>query len=205
MDFVSLLFYFIIIIPSAILHEYAHGWMADQLGDSTARYAGRLTLNPRAHIDLWGTLLMPLFLFVLTRGSFLFAYAKPVPYNPYNLKNQKWGPVMVAVAGPMANFLLAILFGLVIRFFPNLSINIFLYVIVYANVLLGVFNLVPIPPLDGSKVLYAVLPDSMNNFKLNLERYSLFILLAFIMVGFDFIIPIINGVTSLIVGKNVLF
>ena len=82
MDPLSLVFYFIIIIPSAIIHEYAHGFMADKLGDPTARYAGRLTLNPKAHIDLWGTLLMPVLLFLATGGRFLFAYAKPVPYNP---------------------------------------------------------------------------------------------------------------------------
>jgi len=200
MDFVSLLFYFVVIVPSAILHEYAHGWMADRLGDSTARYAGRLTLDPRAHIDLWGTLLMPLMLFVLTQGRFLFAYAKPVPYNPYNLKDQKWGPVYVAIAGPISNFLLAALFGLAIRLMPGSAMSLFFYIIVYANVLLGVFNLVPIPPLDGSKILLAVLPDSMRNLKMNLERYGWFILMAFIFVGFELISPIIQYIVGLLTG-----
>jgi Zn-dependent protease len=200
MNFISLLFYFLIIVPSAIMHEYAHGWMADRLGDSTARYAGRLTLNPRAHIDLWGTVLMPLFLFFATNGSFLFAYAKPVPYNPYNLKDQKWGPVWVALAGPASNFILAALFGLAFQFLPYSSISQFLLIIVYANVMLGVFNLVPVPPLDGSKLLYAVLPDSMNNFKMNLERYSWFILMGFILFGYNLIAPVIRYVAGLFTG-----
>ncbi|PIT88195.1 MAG: site-2 protease family protein [Candidatus Magasanikbacteria bacterium CG10_big_fil_rev_8_21_14_0_10_36_32] len=193
----NILFYFFIIIPSAIIHEYAHGWMADRLGDPTARYAGRLTLNPKAHIDLWGTILMPLLLSALSGGSFLFAYAKPVPYNPYNLKNQKWGPALVGLAGPMANFLLAAIFALIIRFInPTLVINELLFIIVYANVLLMVFNLVPIPPLDGSKILYAVLPDSMNNLKIFLERYSFILLMILIFFLFDFIAPIINTIVS---------
>lgn len=191
MDFLPLLFFLVVIIPSAIIHEYAHGWMADQLGDPTARYAGRLTLDPRAHIDKWGTILMPLFLFFLTAGRFLFAYAKPVPYNPYNLKDQKLGPVWVALAGPGSNLLLAFVFGLLVRYLPLSNLTIFLSIIVYANVLLAIFNLVPIPPLDGSKVLYAVLPDSQYQLKVALERYGFVILLAFIFFGFQFITPII--------------
>ena len=197
----QLLFFFIIIIPSAIIHEYAHGWMADQLGDPTARHAGRLTLNPIVHIDKWGTLLMPLLLFFLTAGNFLFAYAKPVPYNPYNLRNHKWGPSMVALAGPIANFLLAIAFGLVIQFLPlSINLTIFLSVIVYANVLLGVFNLVPIPPLDGSKILFAVLPDSMWKVRQTLEQYGFFILLIFIFFFFQLISPIIIYLHLLLTG-----
>ncbi len=200
MSFTNLLFYFIIIIPSSIIHEYAHGWMADQLGDPTARYAGRLTLNPKSHIDLWGTILMPLVLFFSTGGRFMFAYAKPVPYNPYNLRNQKWGPAMVGLAGPMANFLLAAAFAVVLRLMPGSVIAPFLSIIVYANVLLMVFNLVPIPPLDGSKILFAVLPDSMSNVRMFLERYGFMILLFFVFFLFDLIAPVINGVFRLLVG-----
>lgn len=205
MELLPLLFFFIVIIPSAIIHEYSHGWMADRLGDPTARYAGRLTLNPVAHIDMWGTILMPLMLFLLTKGSFLFAYAKPVPYNPYNLKDQKTGPMWVALAGPASNFLLALAFGTVIRFMPMSNMTVFLTVIVYANVLLGVFNLVPIPPLDGSKVLYAVLPDSMHNVRVILERYGFVILLFFIFFLFDILVPIISFLTGLFTGGVVLF
>lgn len=192
MELFSALFFFLIIIPSAILHEYMHGWVADRLGDPTARYAGRLTLDPRAHVDPWGTLLMPLLLFFATGGRFLFAYAKPVPYNPYNLKDQRWGPVLVAVAGPLANFALAAAFGAIIRFgfFPAELVSV-LSVIVYANVLLGVFNLVPIPPLDGSKVLFAVLPSSWYKLQVSLERYGFVILLVFIIFFFNLLSPII--------------
>ena len=201
MELTSLFFYFIIIIPSAIIHEYAHGWMADQLGDPTARYAGRLTLDPRAHIDLWGTIVMPLLLFISTGGRFLFAYAKPVPYNPYNLKNQKWGPAMVGLAGPAANLLLAAAFAIVLRLFPASAIAPFLGIIVYANVLLMVFNLVPIPPLDGSKVLYALLPNSAVGIKQFLDRYGFFILLVFVFFLFELLAPIIDGVFRLLVGS----
>lgn len=200
MDPLQLVFYFLVIIPSAIIHEYAHGAMADRLGDPTARYAGRLTLNPKAHIDLWGTLLMPLLLFFLTRGSFLFAYAKPVPYNPYNLKNHKWGPAMVALAGPAANLLLAVAFALVVRLFPTSAIAIFAYIIVYANVMLLVFNLVPIPPLDGSKILYAILPDSARGVKIFLERYSFILLMVFIFFLFELISPVIGWIMTLLIG-----
>lgn len=201
-----MIFFFIIVIPSAIIHEYAHGWMADQLGDPTARYAGRLTLDPRAHVDKWGTLLMPLLLFFMTGGRFLFAYAKPVPYNPYNLKNQKWGPTLVAIAGPMANFLLALMFGLSIQFLPlSLVLSSFLSVIVYANVLLGVFNLVPIPPLDGSKVLYALMPDSMWKVKQMLEQYGFFILMIFILFFGNLISPIIGFIFNLFTGGRGMF
>lgn len=204
-DFTILVWYFLIIIPSSIIHEYAHGWMADQLGDPTARYAGRLTMDPRAHIDLWGTILMPLILFFITMVTsgrpFLFAYAKPVPFNPYNLRNQRWGPALVGLAGPMANFLLAASFAALVRLFPDAAISEYLKVIVSANLLLMVFNLVPLPPLDGSKILFAILPDSMSQFKMTLERYGFFILIFFVFVLFRFISPIIDWLFSLLVGQ----
>lgn len=192
MDFISLLFYFVIIIPSAIIHEYAHGWMASQLGDQTAKYAGRLTVDPRAHIDMWGTILMPLGLFILTGGNFLFAYAKPVPYNPYNLRDQKWGPVWVGLAGPLANFLLAVSFALVFRALPFSASSQFFAIIVMANITLMIFNLLPIPPLDGSKLLYALLPSSAYKIRSFLDRYGFFILLFFVFFLFDLLHPLID-------------
>lgn len=197
MDFI---FYFLVIVPSAIIHEYAHGWVADMLGDPTARYAGRLTINPVAHVDLWGTILMPIFLSLATGGAFMFAYAKPVPYNPYNLKNQKWGPSMVALAGPAANLLLAIVFAIIIRVLPLSNFTSVLAVIVYANVMLTIFNLVPIPPLDGSKVLYAVLPSSAYKIKNFLDKYGFVVLLFFVFFLFELISPLINGLYRLLVG-----
>lgn len=200
MSFVSLLFYFIVVIPSAIIHEYAHGWMAYQLGDPTAKYAGRLTVDPRAHVDMWGTILMPLGLFLLTGGRFLFAYAKPVPYNPYNLRNQKWGPALVGIAGPMANFLLALCFAILTRLFSTTVFAEFFSIIVMANVVLMVFNLLPIPPLDGSKILYALLPHSAYRVSAFLDRYGFVILLFFIFFLFDLLSPIIDFIVRLLIG-----
>jgi len=204
MSFSTLLFYFLIIVPSSIIHEYAHGWMANILGDPTARYAGRLSLDPRRHIDLWGTIVMPVFLFIISGGSFLFAYAKPVPYNPYNLKNQKWGPVAVALAGPFSNLLLALAFAVAMRllpFFPQfISLAFFFSIIIYANLMLLVFNMMPIPPLDGSKLLYALLPDSAARFKMILEQYGFFFMLMLLFFFSPLITPIIQFLYNLILG-----
>jgi Zn-dependent protease len=206
MSFLPILFFFIIIIPSAIIHEYMHGWVADQLGDPTARYAGRLTLNPKSHIDPMGTIVMPLVLFFISGGSFMFAYAKPVPYNPFNLRGGKWSPAYVAIAGPLANFVLAYVFGLIIQFAPiSASLASILSIIVYANVLLGVFNLVPIPPLDGSKVLFALLPDSAWKVRQVLEKYGFMILIIFIFFFFNLISPIIRSLYLFFTGGVGLF
>jgi Zn-dependent protease len=196
-DILSMIFFVVVIILSAIVHEYSHGWVADQLGDPTARHAGRLTLNPLVHIDLFGSIILPL---IMLPTGILFAYAKPVPYNPYNLKDQKWGPSLVAVAGPLSNFLLAAVFGLVLQVMPVSAMTPFLSIIVYANVLLAVFNLLPIPPLDGSKVLFAVLPPSMTHVRVFLERYGFILLLVFIFFFFQWIIPIILFLFRLFTG-----
>ena len=198
----NLLFFFFIIIPSAIIHEYAHAWAADQLGDPTAKEAGRLTLNPRAHIDIWGTILMPILLSILSGGRFLFAYAKPVPFNPYNLRNQKHGSGLVALAGPLANLIIALIFGLIIRFSAFNQFTSLLSIIVYANILLAVFNLLPVPPLDGSKVLFAFLPSRFRHYEMVMQRYGFFILFLFIFFGFQVIFPIIFSIYKLIVGQS---
>ncbi len=201
MEVLSLVFYFLVIIPSSIIHEYAHGWMANQLGDPTARYAGRLSLDPRVHIDLFGTILLPLMLFMSSGGRFLFAYAKPVPYNPYNLRNQKWGPALVGVAGPLANLLLATSFAAIIRLTPVSAFTELLSVVVYSNVLLMVFNLVPIPPLDGSKILYALLPDRFHEVRAFLDRYGFIFLIFFMVFLFRMLDPIIHGLVRLLLGS----
>jgi len=190
---------FIVIIISIIIHEYSHAWAACQLGDNTAKYAGRLTLNPKAHVDLWGTILMPLLLFFAS--GFMFGYAKPVPYNPYNLRDQKWGPVWVAIAGPLSNFLLAFVFAVLLKYVNvgNELVLFFFQQIIRINVVLLVFNLVPIPPLDGSKVLYALLPPSANNIRIFLDRYGFMILLIFVFFLFELISPIINGLVKFLI------
>lgn len=192
MELASLAFFFIIIIPSSIIHEYMHGAVANYFGDPTAKYAGRLTLNPLVHIDTWGTLILPLMMFIFSGGRFVFAYAKPVPVNPLFLRGGKWSGILVAAAGPLSNFATAAILGAVMRLLPPSTFTMFIGFIVYANVLLGVFNLVPIPPLDGSKILFPLLPNSWDTIKMNLERYGFILLLLFIFgVGFQWLLPII--------------
>jgi Zn-dependent protease len=151
----------VVLILSIVLHELAHGYAANWLGDPTARLAGRLTLNPIRHIDPLGSIIIPTLLF-LTKAPFLFGWAKPVPYNPYNLRNQRWGESFVAAAGPLTNLLIAAIFALMIRFSGILGLPIaFLEIasfIVLINIVLALFNAIPFPPLDGSKVIAPFLP-----------------------------------------------
>jgi len=189
MDPISI-FFLIALIFSIIIHEVSHGYMAEHLGDPTARLQGRLTLNPIPHIDLVGSILVPAFL-VLTGASFLFGWAKPVPYNPYNLRDQKWGEAKVAAAGPGVNILFAIGFGLVVRFGEASLSPVFVALagmIVLINIMLALFNLIPIPPLDGSKVLRSVLPLKGNiafqRFEawLSSQGFLVMILLLFLVI-----------------------
>lgn len=197
----QLLLYFLFVVPSAIFHEYSHGWMASRLGDLTAKYAGRLTLNPFAHIDMVGTVFLPIFLFFISHGGFMFAYAKPVPYNPYNLRGGRFGPALVGAAGPLSNLLIAAAFSLIIRAASPSPFTLILSIVVQVNVLLAVFNLVPIPPLDGSKVLFAFLPEQ-SSLREALERYGFIILLFFIFFAFEAIAPIITALNRFFLGAN---
>lgn len=155
-----------ILIMSVVIHEVAHGVMANHLGDPTARLQGRLTLNPISHIDIMGSIVIPVFL-VLTHSSFLFGWAKPVPYNPYNLRRGgRFAEALVAAAGPATNLLLAIIFGIVVRILvasgaPEGTIGL-AFMAVLINVMLAFFNCIPIPPLDGSKILDALLPAPLK-------------------------------------------
>lgn len=153
-----------ILILSIVLHELAHGYAANWLGDPTARLAGRLTLNPVSHIDPLGSIIIPAVLFFSGTG-FMFGWAKPVPYNPYNLRNQRWGEAFVAAAGPLTNLLLAFIFALLIRMSGALGLSpAFIDIanfIVLMNIVLALFNAIPLPPLDGSKVLMAILPYNL--------------------------------------------
>jgi len=169
------------IIIAITVHEFSHAAAAYYLGDSTAKDEGRLTLNPLAHLDLWGTLLLFL------AG---FGWGKPVPFNPYNLSNPKYGAAFISVAGPASNLVMVIVFSLVLKFiYPLLGLGAgnglfqFLYFLIIINAILMVFNLLPIPPLDGSKLLFAILPPSMSNVQVFLERYGLFVLIGLIFFG----------------------
>lgn len=198
----SILFSLLIILFSVVIHEYMHGWMADHLGDPTARDAGRLTLNPIAHIDLWGSILMPALIYLSLGSGFIFGYAKPVPFNPYNLHDQKYGSAKVAIAGPLANLSVALFLGLLLRFFNGFSAELIMLiaVIIQTNLVLFIFNLLPIPPLDGSKVVASFLPRSWQEKFIDLEQYGMFFILLFVLFGFSLIIPIISLLFNLIVG-----
>ena len=187
----------------SVIHEVSHGFAAEYFGDPTARMADRLTLNPFKHLDLFGSIILPVLL-VLFKSPFMFGFAKPVPYNPNNLRNLKWGTLAVASAGVLANLMLAIIFGLILRFLPYGSVSegliFILSTIVIINLSLFIFNLVPIPPLDGSKILFSFLPTSLYNTAFAIERYSLLIVIIFIVYFANYLSPVMSFLFTLITG-----
>ncbi|HVZ66864.1 MAG TPA: site-2 protease family protein [Patescibacteria group bacterium] len=171
----------VVLIFSAILHEIMHGVVADKLGDPTARLMGRLTLNPIPHIDPFMSILVPALL-VISGSPIIFGAAKPVPVNPIHFKDPKKDMALVSLAGPLTNLFIAIVAAQFIRFIhPDFVINQILYIIVLYNLMLGFVNLIPIPPLDGSKVLAAFLPNQLAITYLSIERYGIFILFALLL------------------------
>lgn len=180
----------IILILSIIAHEVAHGYAANSLGDPTARLAGRLTLNPVSHIDLMGSIIIPALL-IFSHSPMLFGWAKPVPYNPYNLTNKRFGEAFVAVAGSATNILLALIFGLIVRFgattgfFDTTALSI-AAVITFVNLFLGLFNLIPFPPLDGFTALRAILPwhlsSRLGKFEQGIRNAGILSLILFLII-----------------------
>lgn len=201
-DLIQTIFAVAVLIFSVVAHEVSHGYMAQYLGDPTARFAGRLTMNPLKHIDPIGSFVVPL-MTALAPGGFMFGWAKPVPYNPYNLKDQKWGEAKVALAGPLTNLAIAFFFAMILRFTGALFTDAMLslmHLIVQINIILAIFNLVPIPPLDGSKVLLAALPLRYRYISDYLERYSLLLILIFAFFLWGYFLPLVSFVYSLFVG-----
>lgn len=206
MDSILFIFKLIVLVFSVVIHEISHGFVAERFGDDTARRAGRLTLNPIRHIDLFGSIILPLIM-ALIPGGVVFGWAKPVPINPRNFKNPDRDTAWVSAAGPLSNITLAFIFGMLMRVLAatsvttwSLALSGLFSIIVITNVALAIFNLVPIPPLDGSGVLFAFLPRSMNNVRTFLERYGLFIFLAFVFFGVELISPAIIWIFHLFSG-----
>ncbi len=199
------IFSLVVLLFSVIAHELAHGYVAFSLGDPTAKYEGRLSLNPFKHLDLFGSIILPLLLF-LSASPFLFGWAKPVPVNPYNFRDKKYGDMKVSLAGPASNILLAIVFGLILRFIPNEiisgnpGIGIALVYIVAINIWLAIFNLIPVPPLDGSWILFSLLPAGFERIKFFLRQYGIVILVLLILFGGSLWFAVTGAIFQIITG-----
>lgn len=211
MTFISIILYFIILLFSIVLHEVSHGKVADELGDPTARLSGRLTLNPIPHLDLFGSIIIPLTL-LLSGTGFFIAWAKPVPVDPYNLKNPRKDSALISLAGPATNFLLAIISSILLYVFKFFDIPVLfiigpiLAIIIRLNIMLGVFNLLPIHPMDGFKIVEGILPEEKAHEWHQLQRYGMIflILLIFPIAGSSMLSnilqPIVDFISNLLIA-----
>lgn len=205
MDITTSIFLILILIISVMFHELAHGTMADWLGDPTPRLAGRLTLNPFAHLEWVGSFFLPL-LCILSGTGFIIGWAKPVPFNPNFLKYKRWGAALVAVAGPVTNMLIAGICAIIFRFTissPSVNVQSFaglLGLIVTVNITLAIFNLIPIPPLDGHHILGAIVPAFRRWSERALRSYGFVILILVLLFAGSFIMPITQFFTHVLLG-----
>lgn len=215
MEFAGILKQIIISAPAILIaivfHELAHAWVAYKLGDNTAKLSGRLTLNPISHIDLFGTIVMPFMLLILTNGQWVFGYAKPVPVNPYNFRNPKSGMALTAVAGPFSNLLVAVICtvlmkGIVLPFkevmpdFISEPLGLILKATIMINIVLAAFNLIPIPPLDGGRILIGVLPIKYSQMMEKIEPFGSLIVILMIITGLTsiFVWPLVKLFLSIL-------
>ncbi|MDO8575204.1 MAG: site-2 protease family protein [bacterium] len=185
----------IVLVMSVVIHELSHGYVATIWGDMTPRLQGRLTLNPIKHLDLMGSFIVPVI--TMTLGAGIFGWAKPVVINPHNFRDRRWGEFWTAIAGPISNILIAVLFAMILRFFADSlpkTFNLFSLIVVYTNITLAIFNLMPIPPLDGSKILFTLFPKVFDRIRDKLERYFFVFLFIFAFFLWNFLSPIINKV-----------
>lgn len=207
------IFYVAVLIMSVVIHEVAHGYSAYLLGDDTAKLHGRLTLNPLKHLDPFGSVVLPLLL-VLTNSGFIIGWAKPVPYNPRNLKKGRRDDFIVSISGIVANLIIATIFGLILRFLPSLGLSLgaesllafikIASIIVVINLVLALFNLIPISPLDGSKVLFSILPARLRHIETFMEKWGLYMLIFFIVFVWQYVSPVIYFTFKLITGINLI-
>ena len=195
------LFSILILVFSVIVHEVSHGLMADALGDPTPRLQGRLTLNPLKHLDPFGSILVPI---LTSFAGFTFGWAKPVIYNPYNIKNKRQGELLIALAGPASNLVIAFLCSMFIRYavvagLSSAAIEISIHIVII-NIVLAMFNLIPLPPLDGSKVLFVLLPHQYGKLRMTLELYAPIFLFFVVFFLWNIVSPLIGVVFHLFTG-----
>ncbi|MEI6238333.1 MAG: site-2 protease family protein [bacterium] len=192
-----------VLIMSVVIHEVSHGYVANICGDPTAKHQGRLTLNPIRHLSLWGSVIVPI-IFILSGTGIVLGWAKPVEINPYNFKNRRWGEFFTALAGPLSNIIMALLFVLILRTLEtSLSAKFieFGIIVIDTNITLAVFNLVPVPPLDGSKILFTLFPKVFEKIRVYLERYFLVFVMIFVVLFWDIISPIIPKIVLWLLGN----
>lgn len=199
MDQISPFFTIIVLIMSVVIHEVSHGYVAVLLGDPTPKLQGRLTLNPLRHLDLFGSVIVPI---LTSLSGFTFGWAKPVEWNPYNVKNMRMGELLISAAGPLSNILIALVFGTLVRFqvFDPVFLTLATYVVII-NLALAVFNLIPVPPLDGSKILFSILPPKFNHVREMMERYGIFLMFIAAFVLWEVVSPLVGALFNIIVGR----
>ena len=202
---IFILFQILIVLFSVVIHEVSHGVAAYSMGDDTAKRLGRLTLNPLKHLDPFGSVILPIVTLLL--GGFIFGYAKPVPYNPLKLSDRKYGPAKVAIAGPLSNFVVAFGFGTLLRFMPasldaTLLPDVFVF-IVLINLMLGIFNLMPVPPLDGHWLVLTFLPDKFYKFKMFFQQFGIFLFILLLFVIFPIVFPLVQVLFKVFTGSSI--
>ncbi len=197
----------VVLFFSIIIHEFSHGYVALLCGDDTAKMMGRLTLNPLPHIDPMGTIFLPIFMLLISGGKFAFGWAKPVPINPYNFRDYKKGILLTGAAGPVSNILLAFFIAFLFRVFnvsPRSAFGLLLSYACLLNLLLAIFNLIPIPPLDGSRILSGLLPSHLDASYRRLEPFGIFIVMFLFISGlFNVIWKVVGVLGGLLLGVGV--